>query len=260
MPKIYAALLDETMKHFFDFDLAPEVYSSLIVCFILIVLSIVIAIISKHRNPYVRPRGFMSVVEYGVNFFDNFAVEMMGPAFKGMGGFVMAIAMYLFTSFIFGLTGLPSPMTYMAIPLSLGLVSFVMIHATAVRYQKWKYFKRYIDPFPVFLPINMLSMWAPLLSLTLRLFGNAIAGFALMTIMYSALEALNSMIFQFAGTWGGAIGTPIVTGIFHLYFDLFSGFIQTTVFISLTSIYIGQEGPEDITDVQTTVIEMKGGN
>ena len=259
MPKIYSGLLDESMQHFFDFDIAPEVYSSLIVCLILIVFSVVVGILARFRKPTDRPKGILSAVEYGVTFFDKFAVDMMGPAFKGMGGFIMAIAMYLFTSFIFGLTGLPSPMTYIAIPLSLGLVSFVMIHATAVRYQKWKYFKRYVDPFPVFLPINLMSMWAPLLSLTLRLFGNAIAGFALMTILYSALESLNQMIFANLGQWGGAIGTPIVTGIFHLYFDLFSGFIQTTVFISLTAIYIGQEGPEDITDVQTTQIEMKGG-
>ena len=240
--------------NFLKIEIPGEIFSSLIVCLIIIVLSIIVAIISKHRDPLKRPKGFMSIVEYGVTFFDKFAVEMMGPAFKNMGGFVMALALYLFTSFIFGLTGLPSPMTYMAIPLSLGLVSFVMIHVTAVRYQKWKYFKRYIDPFPVFLPINLMSMWAPLLSLTLRLFGNAIAGFALMTILYSALEALNGMIFSFMGTWGGAIGTPLVTGVFHLYFDLFSGFIQTTVFISLTSIYIGQEGPEDITDVVTQLI------
>lgn len=251
MLRVYDGVIDESMKHFFDFDIAPEVYSSLIVCFIIIVLSIIIGILARHRDPLKKPKGIVAIAEYGVEFFDNFVTSMMGPAFKGMGGFVMALALYLFTSFIFGLTGLPSPMTYIAIPLSLGLVSFVMIHATAVRYQKWKYFKRYIDPFPVFLPINLMSMWAPLLSLTLRLFGNAIAGFALMTIMYSALEALNQMIFSFMGQWGGAIGTPIVTGIFHLYFDLFSGFIQTTVFISLTSIYIGQEGPEDITDVVT---------
>ena len=242
------------LDNFFKIEIPGELLSSLIVCLIIIVLSIVVAIISRHRDPLKRPKGFMSVVEYGVTFFDKFAVEMMGPAFKNMGGFVMALAIYLFTSFIFGLTGLPSPMTYMAIPLSLGLVSFVMIHVSAVRFQKWKYFMRYIDPFPVFLPINLMSMWAPLLSLTLRLFGNAIAGFALMTILYSALEALNQMIFSFMGTWGGAIGTPIVTGIFHLYFDLFSGFIQTTVFISLTSIYIGQEGPEDVTDVVTQQI------
>lgn len=247
-------------SHFFDFDIAPEVYSSLIAVLVIIILSIVTKIMFHKRDPLKKPRGLFNILEYGVNFFDNFAKNMMGPAFKDMGGFIMGIAMYVFLAFILGLFGLPSPMTYLAIPLSLGLVSFVMIHATAVRFQKAKYFKRYIDPFPIMLPINLLSMWAPLLSLTLRIFGNAIAGFAIMTILYSALEALNGSIFSFLGSQvGGAMITPIVTGVFHLYFDLFSAFIQTTVFISLTSIFIAQEAPEDISDVQVTKVNLKKG-
>ena len=260
MLNVFAAL---NFDNFFDFDIAPEVYSSLIVILVIIIFSIVVGIIARHQDPLKKPKGIMNVAEFGVNFFDNFASEMMGPSFKGFGGYIMAIAMYLFVAFILGCFGLPSPMTYMAIPLSLGLTSFVMIHATAVKYQKWKYFKRYIDPIPIFLPINLLSMWAPLLSLTLRLFGNAVAGTVIMTIMYQALEALNGAIFNFlptvvdgwfAGNYNGALITPIVTGVFHLYFDLFSAFIQTTVFISLTAIFIAQEGPEDVSDVQTTVI------
>lgn len=256
------------LDNFFKFDIAPEVYSSLIVILIIIILSIVVKIIFAHRDPLKKPSGFVNIIEYGVNFFDNFAKNMFGPAFKDMGGFVMALALYVFMAFFIGLLGLPTPMTYLAIPLSLGLVSFVMIHATAVRFQKWKYFQRYIDPFPIMLPINLLSMWAPLLSLTLRLFGNAIAGYVIMTILYTALEALNSSIFGFlpqvvegwfAGNYNGALITPIVTGIFHLYFDLFSAFIQTTVFISLTSIFMAQEAPSDISDVQVTKVELQKG-
>ena len=41
----------------------------------------------------------------------------------------------------------------------------------------------------------------------------------------------------------------IIAPVLHAYFDLFSGFIQTTVFISLTVIFIGQELPEE-SDVQ----------
>lgn len=268
MVNLYDTVIDDAIKNFWKFDIAPEVYSSLLVGLIVSIVSIIICLLAKRADPLKKPKGLLLLAEVGVNFFENFAVKMMGPTFKGFGGFVMGIAMYLFTAFIFGLTGLPSPMTYMAIPLSLGLVSFVMIHATAVRFQKWRYFKRYVDPFPVLLPVNLLSMWAPLLSLTLRLFGNAISGMALMTIMYAALEAVNRHIFNFLpvimdgffqGNYNGALITPIFTGVFHLYFDLFSGFIQTTVFISLTTIYIGQEAPEDITDVQTQNLERKGG-
>jgi F-type H+-transporting ATPase subunit a len=156
--------------------------------------------------------------------------------------------MYLFISFIFGLTGLPSPVTYMAVPLSLGLVTFLLIHYTSARYTKWRYFKRYIDPIPIFLPINLISMWAPLLSLTLRLFGNAIAGWALLSIVEYALRDLSSTLFSFIQSeWNQVFLAPLPLAILHAYFDVFSGLIQTFVFILLTSIFIGQEIPEDIT-------------
>ena len=171
----------------------------------------------------------------------------MGTALPNFGGFIMGVAMYLFLSFIFGLTGLPSPVTYMAIPLSLGLTTFLLIHYTSVRFTKWAYFKRYIDPIPIFLPINLISMWAPLLSLTLRLFGNAIAGWALLSIVEAALRDLSATVFQFINSeWNQVFLAPIPLAILHAYFDVFSGLIQTFVFILLTSIFIGQEIPEDI--------------
>ena len=158
----------------------------------------------------------------------------------------MCCAVYLFISFIFGLTGLPSPVTYMAVPLSLGLTAFMCIHITSVRFTKWKYFKRYVEPFPVFLPINMISMWAPVLSLTLRLFGNAVAGMTLMSLLYAFMGGIGNTLFTIAGeaVHTGTFIAPIVTFILHAYFDLFAGFIQTTVFISLMTILTGQEVPD----------------
>ncbi len=162
----------------------------------------------------------------------------MGPRYRGFGGFIMAVAVYLFLAFIWGLTGLPAPITYLATPLSLGLVTFVLIHANAMRYNKFRYFKRYIDPIPVFLPINLISMWAPLLSLTMRLFGNALAGWTLMTLLYAALNGIGGTVIEAAGQamGAGSFVAPIVTPILHAYFDLFSGLIQTVVFLSLIHI------------------------
>ena len=236
----------ELFNNFFVFDIAPAVYSSLIVMLIVTVLAIIVGVMAKRQDPLKKPKGLLLVAEIGVETFDGMVEEYMGPKFKGFGGFVMAIATYLFISFIFGLTGLPSPVSYMAIPFSLAFVTFFLIHATAVRYQKWGYFKRYIDPIPVFLPVNLLSMWAPLLSMSLRLFGNAIAGLSIMSLLYGGLQAASSAAFSFIdSTWNQLFFAPIVTPILHAYFDLFSGFIQTLVFISLTMIYIGLEAPQE---------------
>ena len=235
--------------NFFTTEIPGEVISSLIVVVIVIILAIIVGIMAHFADPLKRPKGLLHLAEIGVNYFDNFAKDLAGPAMPNFGGFIMGVAVYLFIAFIFGLTGLPSPVTYMAVPLSLGLTTFILIHVTSIRYTKWKYFKRYIDPIPIFLPINLISMWAPLLSLTLRLFGNAIAGWALLTIVESGLTSLSQQLFAFMQTeWSGVFLAPVPLALLHAYFDLFSGLIQTVVFISLTAIFIGQEVPEEINE------------
>lgn len=241
----------DLFNDFFKTEIAPEVISSFIVMGIICIFAVIIGISASRADPLKKPKGILLIAEIGVTFFDGFVEDLIGRKLPGFGGVVMGLAVYLFCAFIFGLTGLPSPVTYMAIPLSLGLTSFLAIHIVSAKFTKWGYFKRYVDPFPVFLPINLISMWAPLLSLTLRLFGNAVAGSILMSLIYGASEQLSGMIFSFItaplgeGTWGMAILTPFITPVFHAYFDLFSAFIQTTVFISLTTILVGQEIPEE---------------
>ena len=232
---------------FFNLDIPGEVISSLIVMLIIIILAIIIAIQAHFQDPLKKPKGLLLLAEIGVKFFDGFVKELTGNALPNFGGFIMAVAVYLFIAFIFGLTGLPSPVTYMAVPLSLGLTTFLLIHLISAKFTKWGYFKRYVDPLPLFLPVNLLSMWAPLLSLTLRLFGNAIAGWALLTIVEFALRDASAAIFSFVPAgWNEVFLAPIPLAVLHAYFDLFSGLIQTVVFISLTAIFIGQEIPEDL--------------
>ena len=239
----------EILKNFLGTNLAGGVVTSLIVILIMIILYVYVGIRAHFQNPLKRPKGLLLLAEVGVNFFDNMAEGLLGHNFRNFGGYLMAMGVYMFLAFIFGLTGLPSPITYMAIPLSLGMSTFMLIHATAIKYNKWRYFKRYIDPVPVFLPINLISMWAPLLSLTMR-FGNAISGFVIMSILYWGLGNLSASIFAFLepmiGEWNRVFIAPLITWVLHLYFDLWAGFIQTTVFLSLTAIYVGQEIPEDL--------------
>ena len=233
--------------NFLKFDIPGEVISSLIVMLIIIILAIYIGIRAHFQDPLKKPKGLLHITEIGVSYFDNFVKDLTGSALPNFGGFIMGVACYLFLAFIFGLTGLPSPVTYMAVPLSLGLTTFLLIHLISARYTKFAYFKRYVEPMPVFLPVNLLSMWAPLLSLTLRLFGNAVAGWALLTIVEVSLRDLSASIFSFVPAgWNEVFLAPIPLALLHAYFDLFSGLIQTVVFISLTAIFIGQEIPEEL--------------
>lgn len=252
---------DDIVKRFLDTSagLSGETISSLILIGIISLLAIYICIRSRFADPLKKPKGILFLAEVGVTFFDGLVESLMGPRYRGFGGFIMAIATYLFLAFIWGLTGLPAPVTYLATPLSLGLITFVLIHLNSIRFTRFRYFKRYIEPVPIFLPINLISMWAPLLSLTMRLFGNALAGWTLMTLLYAALNGIGGTVIEAAGhaMGAGSFVAPIVTPILHAYFDLFSGLIQTVVFLFLSMIFIANEGPED-DDIQE--LSVKGGN
>ena len=228
--------------------LSGETWSSLILVGVICLLCFYIAIRARFADPLKKPKGILFLAEVGVTFFDNLVEQIMGRRYRGFGGFIMAVAVYLFMAFIWSLTGLPSPIVYLATPLSLGLVTFVLIHANAIRFKKFRYFKRYIEPVPIFLPINLISMWAPLLSLTMRLFGNALAGWTVMTLIYSVFKGMGNAVISFVDAStinGGAFVAPIITPFLHAYFDLFSGLIQTTVFLFLSMIFISNEGPEE---------------
>lgn len=241
--------------------LSGETISSLFVVGILILLSFYIAIRAHFQDPLKKPKGILLLAEIGVNFFDGLVESMMGRRYRGFGGVIMGVACYLFIAFIWGLTGLPAPVTNLATPLSLGLFTFVLIHANAIRFNKFKYFKRFVDPIPLFLPINLISMWAPLLSLTLRLLGNALAGWTLLTLLYGGIGSIGDVVIRFSETQSMHVGSfiaPFITPVLHAYFDLFSGLIQTTVFLFLTMIFIANEGPED--DEMIEELSVKGGN
>jgi F-type H+-transporting ATPase subunit a len=72
------------------------------------------------------------------------------------------------------------------------------------------------------LPINLISDFAVPISLSLRLFANVLSGTVVMALVYGLLSWV-------ATIWPAAL---------HVYFDLFSGAIQTYVFCMLTMTYI----------------------
>lgn len=236
-----------TIEELTQFNPSGEVIIALAIIALLIVFAIIIGILARKADFHKRPKGLLLLAEWAVEKLDHFTSDVMGPGFENFGGILLGIIPFLFLSFTIGITGLPTPMSNLAVPLSLSLVTFGLIHYTSMRYTKWHYFKRFIDPIPVLLPVNLLSMWAPLISMTLRMFGNAVVGWVLLSLVSSALGNLSKTMFAFLpGGFNTIFITPIVTPVLHAYFDVFSGFIQTMVFVFLTVLFVAQERPDDI--------------
>ncbi|TDT70540.1 F-type H+-transporting ATPase subunit a [Hypnocyclicus thermotrophus] len=81
------------------------------------------------------------------------------------------------------------------------------------------YFKGLLEPFPLMLPLNIVGEGAKPVNISMRLFGNMFAGSVILGLLYKAAPA-------------------VVPAPLHLYFDLFSGAIQSYVFTMLTMVYI----------------------
>ena len=257
---ILAKTVNDKLGEMFKLEFVPQIFVSLCVMLLVLIFFLIVGHKARKADINEKPKGIFLL---GILFFqliDNFTLSIMNKKYRDFTRVILALAPYLFISFIISLTGLPSPIVYLATPLSLALVTFFMVHGTAIKENHWGYFKRYVEPVAIFLPINLISMWAPTLALTFRLFGNAISGFCIMNIVYYGLEAISNAIFT-GNFIGGAIGyqsifvAPLVTPLLHLYFDLFSGFIQTLVFCMLTLIYVSQEQcSEDDSEIIEEVI------
>ena len=136
---------------------------------------------------------------------------------------------FIFMSNISGLFGLRPPTAYYCTTLALGLITFFLIHITQFKNlplkQIWVDMCSPLPPWlPIWFPINVISEIAVPISLSLRLFANVLSGTVMMALVYGLLSKI-------AIIWPAAL---------HVYFDLFSGAIQTYVFCMLTMTYISQ--------------------
>jgi F-type H+-transporting ATPase subunit a len=221
-----------------------ETYTSIIVIGLITIFSLIIYFKSKHVDPLAKPQGIMLIAEWLVSMIQSMLHRNMGKRFSHLESYFLALMLYIFIGFLFGLTGLPSPISYYLNTFTIVLSAFILIHFTAIKTNGWKYFKRFIEPFVVFLPINIFTVWTPLVSMSFRIFGNILAGIILMTLLYGFMGYLSSLLFSFLPAGLNTIFlAPLVAPWLHLYFDLFSAFIQTLVFISLSMLLIAQEGP-----------------
>ena len=254
IPMVQEMDINEKVRHMFDWNMDGPLYTSLIVMLALLIVGIIVGVqarVSLKKKKYLnRPKGLLMLAEWGVEKVDGWTKDTMDHAYTPVWpGYFMVLFTYLFFAFNAGLLGLPSVIDWLAGPLSLAIIMLVLIHVQAIRFQRWSYFKRYVEPFAVFLPVNLVTMWSPLLSTTMRMFGNALAGGVVIGLVQWSLSGVSETIIQSItgvaeGTeWAGVLLAPIPMGILNLYFSLFSGAIQTLVFCTLNGLWIAAERP-----------------
>lgn len=167
---------------------------------------------------------------------------------KRLAPYIGTIAIYIFVSNISGLFGLFSPTQNYSVTLSLALITWIMIQYTSIKENGLKaYLHGYIEPFAFLIIPNFFGRIAPLISMSLRLFGNILSGAIIMSLVYSFTGFISSSIVGLFASGAGVFNFigPFVAPVLHAYFDVFSGFIQMFIFITLTMVFIGNELPQE---------------
>lgn len=208
-----------------EFYITTTHVSILIVMIILFVFAVIAN--RKMKNHDEIPGGFQNAVEMIVEMLDKMVHGSMGKYAGKFANYIGSIFLFIFVSNISGLFGLRPPTADYGVTLPLGIMTFAIIQYNNIRYNKFGALTGLFKPLPFLFPINLIGEIAVPFSLSLRLFGNILSGTVMMSLIYTLLAPI-------------AIGWP---GFLHIYFDIFSGAIQTYVFCMLTMVFVTDKLP-----------------
>ena len=191
---------------------------------------IILALIARHvimkADSDATPKGFQNAIETVVEMLGSMVKGIMGSNAYRFVNYVTAIFVFILISNISGLFGLRPPTADYGVTLPLGLITFCLVQFNGAKKNKIGHFTNLFKPMPVLFPINLIGELAVPVSLSLRLFGNVMSGTVLMGLIYGLLPQLLTF------------GLP---SVLHVYFDVFSGAIQTYVFCMLSMVYVNDK-------------------
>lgn len=171
-----------------------------------------------------RPKAAQQAVELSWNAIGDHGEEVIGHG----GG--QTFLPYLFTLFFFILLGnlmglipsLDSPTADIEVTLGLAVATFVYYHAVGLKkLGLGKYAKTFVGPMifmaPLMVPLEIISHFARILSLSVRLFANMFAGEMITTIFLALLP---------------------VAGIIFMGLHVFIALLQAYIFMVLAMVYL----------------------
>jgi F-type H+-transporting ATPase subunit a len=204
----------------------------LLTSWLVFTIIVVLAFLGNSNLKVNSPEGLQNLTEYITEFIRDLAKTQIGEEeYIQWVPFLGTIFLFIFVSNWSGallpwrLIELPNgelaaPTNDINTTVALALLTSVAYFYAGLRKKGIGYFKRYIEPAPFLLPINILEDFTKPLSLSFRLFGNILAD----ELVVGVLIAL----------------VPLVVPIPLMLLGLFTSAIQALVFATLAGAYIGE--------------------
>jgi F-type H+-transporting ATPase subunit a len=187
------------------------------------VFLIVLFLLVRSRLSVDRPGALQHIFEGVHGFITNQSEEIIGHHSEGFTPFLAALAFFiLFCNLIGLIPGFESPTAVPVVPLGCAICAFIYYHAQGFKHAGAAYLKHFAGPMPLLaplmIPIEIISHIARVLSLTIRLFANIFAGDMVTLVFFSLIP----------------IGVPIIFLGLHIGVS----FLQTYIFVLLTTVYL----------------------
>jgi len=170
-----------------------------------------------------KPGALQHIVEGAHGFIEGQSHEIIGHHSEQYTPFLMSLAFFIMICNLIGLIpGFESPTAVKYVPLGCAICAFFYYQAQGFKHAGPKYLAHFFGPMPalapLMFPIEIISHLARVLSLTIRLYANMFAG-DMVTLVFISLIP---------------IGVPIVFLGLHIGVS----FLQTYIFILLTTVYL----------------------
>lgn len=207
----------------------PQLVTLVITTLLMIVISYIYYYKVKRMKADEDPRGIVLIVELIIKAVEKIVVDVMGIKYKYLTVYLMYLMGYILIGNWLSIIGLESPSSMYTVTFAMALVTFVGIYVVGIRFQKLLFFKKFLVN-----PLELITQFAPLISLSFRLFGNILGGSIILGMLYSVTGTIWGKI-PIIGQMNLLIG--VMAPFLHIYFDLFAGSIQALIFGTLTIVY-----------------------
>ena len=192
--------------------------------FLVFVVLLVYFVVVRVSLSVEKPNGFQHLAEMLNEGVEEQSESIIGHGFERFTSYLTVLFLFILLANLVGLIpGLESPTANASVPLGFAVVTFLYYHYHGIRVNKAAYIKQFVGPvwwlYWLLLPIEVISHFARILSLTVRLYANMFAGDLLTMAFFSLVP----------------IGIPLVFLGLHLGVAV----IQAYVFAVLGAIYLG---------------------
>jgi F-type H+-transporting ATPase subunit a len=184
---------------------------------------LVLFLMLRSRLSVERPGALQHIFEGAEGFIHQQSQEIIGRHSEGYTPFLATLGFFiLFCNLIGLIPGFESPTAVPIVPLGCALCAFFYYHVQGFKHAGVVYLKHFAGPMPILaplmIPIEIVSHLARALSLTIRLYANMFAGDMVTWVFFSLVP----------------IGIPIIFLGLHIGVS----FLQTYIFILLTTVYL----------------------